>query len=291
MVMKEKTTEGTHPTLGVVAISRNEEKDLPAFFEHLVSWVDEIVVVDDGSVDKSKKIIQNAGPKVKLVEQIMDPVSGFAGQRNRGIKEASADWLLHMDIDERVPPVLASEIISAIQNDRFNAYRYHRLNFFLHRRMKAGGFQDWNNPQLARRGRHYFENVIHETCIVQDAPGSIGQIKEQMWHLNDDSYKERMEKSMVYCQEQARRLAARDIRMKWWHLLLMPTIEFLRKMVKRRGYRDGTLGFLWALHSGSAMFRACALVWDEQNVLDRLEIEQMLKDKWQQHTKKKKSKI
>ena len=35
------------PSLGVVAISRNEEADMPAFLEHLLSWVDEIVIVKD----------------------------------------------------------------------------------------------------------------------------------------------------------------------------------------------------------------------------------------------------
>lgn len=41
----------TKPTLGVVAISYNEEKDLPGFLGHLIAWVDEIVIVDDGSND------------------------------------------------------------------------------------------------------------------------------------------------------------------------------------------------------------------------------------------------
>lgn len=38
-------------TLGVVAISYNEEQDLPGFLSNLVSWVDEIVIMDDGSTD------------------------------------------------------------------------------------------------------------------------------------------------------------------------------------------------------------------------------------------------
>jgi (heptosyl)LPS beta-1,4-glucosyltransferase len=276
----KKDINRTAPTIGVVAISRNEKMDLPAFFEHLLPWVDEIVIVDDGSTDGTKELIKKAGPKVRLIEQEMDKDSGFAGQRNRGIQESGADWLLHMDIDERVPPALATEIISAIQNDRFYAYRYRRLNFFLHRPMKAGGFQDWNNPQLARRGKHYFENAVHENCVVQDAPGSIGQLKEKMWHLNDESYRERMEKSLVYCQEQARRLAKRGIRMRWYHLVLLPIAEFLRKMVKKRGYRDGTTGLLFALHSCCAMFRACALVWDDQNPVSRMAIEERLQALW-----------
>ena len=81
--------------------------------------------------------------------------------------------------------------------------------------MKGGGFQDWNNPQLARKGFHHFENAIHETCVIENGSNSIGQLKEMMWHLNDDSYKERMQKSMLYSQFQSARLIEKRLKIEW----------------------------------------------------------------------------
>jgi len=271
--------------LGVITICKNEEVDLRGFLTHLLAWVDEIIIVDDGSTDSSCEIIRGLGPKVKLVEQRMDLESGFAGLRNRGIEAATADWLLHTDVDERVPLPLAREITASIKSERYRAYRYRRLNFFLHRPMRGGGFQDWNNPQLARRGFHHFEGTVHELCVIEGGEEYIGQLDEKIWHLNDESYKERMLKSALYCQEQARRLTNRGLNMRWWHFILLPWLDFLRKMIKRHGYRDGTPGLLFALHSATAMFRACALVWDEQNRIPRSHIEDQIVNSYSEQTR------
>src|SRR5687767_11794205 len=99
------------PTLGVVAISHNEERDIGAFLEHLLPWVDEIVIVDDGSTDGTAHLIRAASAKIKFVESPRTCDEYYSHQRNKGIKAATADWLLHMDIDERVTPALAEEIL------------------------------------------------------------------------------------------------------------------------------------------------------------------------------------
>jgi len=283
-MMKEKKTENASPTLGVVAISFNEEQDLPAFIEHLQPWVDEIVIVDDGSTDQTAEIAQAGGEKVKFIISPRSIGEYFSHQRNKGIAASTSDWLLHMDIDERVPPEFAQEIIEAVRDNSKAAYRFRRLNFFLHRPMQGGGWQDWNLVHLARRKIFHFTGMYHEKCVV-DAPSEyIGQLKEKMWHLNDESYKERMEKSVLYCQEQAKLLAESGMKIQWYHLLLLPMAEFLRKILKKKGYRDGTLGLLFALHSFCAMFRSCALVWDEQNSIDRVKIEQQLREKWRKYS-------
>ncbi len=268
------------PTLGVVAISYNEERDLPGFLDCLLPWVDEIVIVDDGSTDRTEEIAKAGGHKVKFVSSKREHGEYFSHQRNKGIDRAESDWLLHMDIDERVPPELAREISEAICDREKDAYRYGRMNFFLHRPMKGGGWQGWNLVHLAKREVFRFAGMYHEECLVDTSVERIGQLDNKMWHLNDDTYQERINKSVLYCQESAARLKNDGFIIKWWHLLVLPTIEILRKYFRKKGYRDGTLGLLFALHSGCAMFRACALLWDEQNQISREDLEQLLKEKW-----------
>ena len=266
-------SSNSRPTLGVVAISKNEEVDMPYFLDHLITWVNEIVIVDDCSEDKTQEIVQSYSSKVKLIEQRLNfDNGGFAAQRNRGIEEAESDWLLHMDIDERVPFNLASEMLKKIQHSEFNAYRYRRLNFFLHRPMKGGGWQDWNRPQLARQGHHFFENSVHENCIIKGGEIVIGQLHQKMWHLNDSSYLERMEKSYTYCQDVANKIHSEGKKIYPYHFIFMPLKEFLLKFIYKKGFKDGVLGLIWALHTSSAIFKAYSLVWDKQNRIARPEL-------------------
>ena len=54
---------------------------------------------------------------------------------------------------------------------------------------------------------------------------------------------------------------------------MIPFLEFIHKFFWKAGFKDGVAGLLWSLHASSAMFRACSLVWDEQNRINRLAIE------------------
>ena len=277
--MKERNSR---ITLGVVALSKNEELDLPGFLENLLPWVDEIVIVDDDSKDRTKDIIQNAGKKVKLIESSLSASGGFAGQRNIGLAACQTDWVLHMDIDERVTPELAQEILNTISNTPLNGFRYRRLNFFAHRPMKAGGWRNWNRPQLARKGFHEFIYRLHERCVIQGEPQSVGQLKGEMWHLNDANYKERLNKSIPYSIIEAEQLLEKDTKISAFSILMAPLFEFIKKYFLKWGLLDGVPGLIAAIHSADAVFRSYAIAWDEQNRIPREELEEELRTQWEQ---------
>ena len=273
------SSDQTRPSIGVVAICKNEEKDLPGFLDNFLPWVDEILIVDDSSTDKSCEIIEAAGQKVRLIRHSMSPDSGFSGQRNLGIQHSSCDWLLHTDIDERVTPEFVDEVKAALHRQDIYAYKYRRRNYFLHRVMRGGGLQEWNKPQLARRGKHHFVNRVHEECVVEGAPSTVAQLNSCILHINDENYVERVNKSVQYCLEQANRIE-RKVSIRWWHLLLYPSVEFVRKYFLKSGFLDGTPGLIWSLHSACAMFKASAILWDRQNNIPREHIEEEIREKW-----------
>ncbi|WP_174826847.1 glycosyltransferase family 2 protein [Ruegeria arenilitoris] len=268
------------PSLGVVSISYNEERDIGGFLENLASWVDEIVIVDDGSTDRTEEMVLAYGDKVKFLKSPRVEGEYFSHQRNKGIDAAKSDWLLHMDIDERVSPELAAEILEGITNAEKDGYRYRRLNYFMHRPMKGGGWRDWNLVHLARRDKFRFGGMFHEDCLMDAPPERIGQLHGLMIHFNEDNFEKRLRKSATYLEEIATGVEGRKRPVTWIDIVGRPVAEFIRKYVFKRGFLDGIPGFISAAHSATAIFRANALVWDRQNHIDRSQLDVDLKKSW-----------
>ena len=178
--------------------------------------MDEIVIVDDGSTDKTAAMARAAGPKVNFISSPRRAGEYYSDQRNKGIDAATSDWLLHMDIDERVTPELAAEILTAIRDPAKDGYQFRRLNFFLHRAMRGGGWQNWNLIHLARRDKFRFGGKMHETTLLEAREEHVGQLLAYMWHLNDADYVERVRKNMVYMQIEAENLSERGFRVRWY---------------------------------------------------------------------------
>jgi len=267
-------------TVGVVAISYNEEHDLPGFLENVMPWVDEIIIIDDGSTDSTCQIAETAGEKVHFIVSPRGTGEFYANQRNKGINVARSDWLIHMDIDERISPDLAHEILTAIRTPDFDAYRYRRVNYFLHRIMRGGGWKDWNLVHLSKRDCMRFSGMYHEKIELLIPSIKIGQLKNYMLHLNDESYTERLSKSAAYQLEISENIKKTKRSLGYFDILFSFIVEFISKYFWKRGFLDGTLGLIWAFHAASAKTRAYILVWDEQNRIPREKLEKEILSGW-----------
>ncbi|HIE36090.1 MAG TPA: glycosyltransferase family 2 protein, partial [Candidatus Omnitrophica bacterium] len=112
--------------LTAVIITKNEEGKIEKCLKSLMGFVDEIVVIDDNSCDRTVEICKKLGAKVMINES----KGNFDKQRNFGIEKASCEWILQMDADEVVPPQTAAKIRDTIKNPGdFVAFELRRRNF------------------------------------------------------------------------------------------------------------------------------------------------------------------
>lgn len=75
----------------------------------------EIIVVDDGSDDQTKKVLQILSSKIKLITQ---ENSGTSTARNRGIKASQGDFILVLDSDDYFEPQFCEKAVELLINEQ-----------------------------------------------------------------------------------------------------------------------------------------------------------------------------
>jgi len=229
-------------TLSVVLITLNEAANLPRTLKS-VSWAQEIVVVDSGSADPTVEIAQKAGARV-----FEEPWKGFAEQKNSTIAHASNQWILSLDADEEVSPELARELQALLADEpAFSAYRIPRLNHFLGRPLRHGGY--WPDPKLRlfRSGAARFaDRPVHETM---ESTGPVGPLKNPLLHHCYPTLEDYIEHMNRYSSAGAKMLldsgrAPRSLPALAWNAVLNPAATFLYNYFVRLGFLDGREGLL-----------------------------------------------
>lgn len=110
--------------ISLCMIARNEEKFLPKCLESVKGLVDEMIVVDTGSDDKTIEIAGSFGAKVLHYRWDDDT----ANARNTGLKEAKGDWVLVLDADETIAKE-SFEPVRKLTKKEFDAYYLVQMNY------------------------------------------------------------------------------------------------------------------------------------------------------------------
>ena len=87
------------PRLSLCMIVRDNARTLPACLESIRPWVDEMVIVDTGSVDETPRIVESFGGRLFHFPWCDD----FSAARNESLRHALGDWLFWMDSDDTIP--------------------------------------------------------------------------------------------------------------------------------------------------------------------------------------------
>jgi len=223
--------------ISVAIIAKNEELNIRECLES-VKWVDEIVVVDNGSTDQTRQICQEFQARVYQEEW-----KGFPRQKNSAIEKTRNEWVLSLDADERVTPELRQEIESALENDSsIDGYYFARKNYFLGRWIKHCGWYPDHNLRLFRKSRgRFLERTVHERVEVQ---GKVGYLKNPLEHKTYRCLSDFLERSDRYSGLAAQEMFRAGKRYRFRDNFLRPPFTFLQMYFIRLGFLEGYLGFL-----------------------------------------------
>lgn len=241
--------------LSVAIVAHNEAPRIGACIDS-VSWADEIVVVDSGSVDDTREICRERGAAV-----IHHPWRGYSAQKNFALSQASHSWILSLDADECVSPELEKEIFAVLSADAPVAgYRVPRKNIFFGRWLRHGDLWPDYQMRLFRRGAGAFnERSVHESVVVR---GRVGALSAPLEHRSYDDLPDFFQRQLKYARLSAEDLFSREERPGMGDFLIRPLWRFFRSYILKMGFRDGVEG-LWA-SAGSAcyVFMRAAFLWE-----------------------------
>lgn len=235
----------------------NEEKNIRRCLESL-GWVDEIVVVDSFSKDRTVEIAHEYTDLVYEHEWL-----GYIGQKNFIKDLASGPWILFIDADEEVSAALRDEIVHELEKGpSFAGYEFPRMVYFLGRWIKHGDWYPDAKLRLFRKDLGTCGGKEPHDRITVDGP--VRRLKHHLYH-----YTYRDIGDQVATLNRFSSISA-DSRFSDGHhftiadIVFRPLFRFFRGYILRAGLLDGLPGLVVAVSAAYGTFIKYAKLWERQ---------------------------
>lgn len=239
----------------VTLITRNESANLAAALDS-VRWADEIVVIDAESTDDTAAIARRYTDRV-----IVRPWPGYVAQKNFAADQATHDWILSLDADERVAPPLADEIQQLLAGPPAAAgYRIPRVTFHLGRWIRSTDwYPDFQLRLYDRRRGRWAGRHVHESVQVD---GAVHKLRGELQHYAYRDLAHHFQTMDRYTTLAARQMFEDGRRAGWFDILVHPRLAFLRNYVLRGGFRDGMPGLIVSAMNAYYVGLKFAKLWE-----------------------------
>ena len=242
------------PGLTVTIITRDEVDRLGEAVAS-AAFADEIVIVDSGSTDGTIELARRLTPRV-----VTRDWPGFAAQKNFAAAEASHDWILSLDADERVSPALGTEIRAILSaGPQAPAYRVPRVSFYLGRWIRSTDwYPDYQVRLYDRRAASWAGEYVHES--VQTA-GAVGRLRGELLHFPYRDVSHHLRTIDRYTALAARQMRDQGRTVSAAGLAARAAGAFLRNYLLRGGFRQGGVGLIVSVLNSYYVFLKFARLW------------------------------
>jgi glycosyltransferase involved in cell wall biosynthesis len=220
--------------LSVMMITKNAEEMLERSLESVSGLADEVVIIDDYSVDKTKEIAKRFGCRYYLHHDV-----DLGRQRRYGIEKTTCKWVLVLDADETVSYSLYKQIKRVVnkKNNTYNGYFIQFQNHYLGRQIQFGG-ESYKKLWFIRKAYVTINpSLIHETFHLKR--GKIGLLKGKIFHYSYRSIIQMYQKFTDYALRQAKQRSKKGEKTNLKKIFLNPAHMFWARFVEDDGYKDG----------------------------------------------------
>lgn len=244
--------------ISAIILTRDNQDLIKDCLISLEDIADEIIIVDDGSEDKTLEIAKVFTAKIYEIDN-----KDFSFRRNYGAEKAKGDWLLYIDADERIDEKLKKEIKEVVSSNKFSAYAIPRRNILLGKELKHGGWwPDYVLRLIKKESLIKWEGELHEQPKIK---GEVGKLVNPLIHISHRSISEMVDKTNKWSEIEAKLLfKSNHPKMVWWRFFSVALREFWFRGIKKLGFLDGPIGIIEIIYQMYSRMITYAKLWEMQ---------------------------
>lgn len=226
--------------ISTVIVTYNEESLLKDCLES-VAESGEIIVIDLGSTDNSLKIAKGYGAKI-FTHQKVDYVEKV---RDFAVSKAIGEWILVLDPDERMNPILWRKLKEISSEKKYVAVNIPRKNIFFGEWIAHTNWWPDRLVRFFKKGQVKWQNKIHLYPKVDGQVLNLPAKKDlAIVHFGYQSIEQFIDRQGRYSVVKAQNLFDCGIRFSWSSFFWNPFREFLVRYIRHLGFLDGFYGFV-----------------------------------------------
>jgi len=250
--------------LSIIILAGNEEQMIVDCLKSC-NWTNEIILVAANSTDDTVNLAKKIIPSIKVVKTIDEYNKNFSKWRNLGFKNATKDWILYIDADERITPELKQEIIKKIniKNNSITHYAIPRANHYLGKRVRYGGsYPDYVKRLYCREYFKGYKGILHEEPLIE---GPLEHLKSDLLHFTHRDLNSMVNKTLVWTDMEAKALFQNNHPpVVWWRFIRMMLTKIWERLIIQKMWKDGTVGWISVLFETFDTFLIYARLWEIQ---------------------------
>ncbi len=219
--------------LSACILTKDEEENVKRGLENIKDVVDEIIVVDGYSKDKTIEVCKKYTDKI-----YRHKFSGsYANERNYALSKARGNWILMIDADETFSVELKKKIRELINNRKINGYWIPRVKLIGKKYLRHGlAYPDYQLRLFLKNNTRY-QGLVHEKPQIQ---GRVGYTKfDLIHHSRNMNLKINFLTQLAYAKLDAKQTT---LQKSFLNMLYVIYCFFLKK-----GFLDGYLGLKYHL--------------------------------------------
>lgn len=245
-----------------VIITFNEENNIERCLKSLEGVVDEIVVVDSYSRDRTKEICLKFG--VRFYE---NPFEGHIEQKNIALSFASNDFVLSLDADEALSEELKESILNfkRAQNFQIDGCYFNRRTRYVDKWIFYCGWYPDKKLRLFKKSKARWGGKNPHDIIIMEEHSKTIHLDGDLLHYSYDSISSHINQTNKFTTIAAQVHYEEGVRSSLFKIITRPLLKFFRDYFFKKGFMDGYYGLVICLINALSAFLKYTKIYELQH--------------------------